>query len=149
MIAAVNNQARRGPQPGSNSQRQSLVTAKEAWGDDLEEWVATLAMACDRSSQNLIAKRMNYSPSVISAVLNRSYKGAYSAVEKTVRGHLLAETLECPVLGELRQHICLEHQKRAVHLNPTSAARVQLAKACRGGCVHSRLTNTKEADHAE
>jgi hypothetical protein len=138
MIAASN---RRGPQAGSNSPKQAMATATAAWGNELDEWLIVLATACDRSSQNMVAKKMGYSASVISAVLNKRYQGAYSAVEKTIRGKLMAETLECPILGDLQLDICLAHQKRAVHLNPTSAMRVTLAKACRGGCIHSRLPN--------
>jgi hypothetical protein len=139
MIAAVNKA--RGPQPGTTSPRQALTTATAFWTEGVPEWVLVLATACDRSSQNMVAKKLGYSASVISAVLKRSYKGAYTAVEKTIRGKLMAETLDCPVLGELQQDICLRHQKIAMQLNPTSALRVQLAKACRGGCVHSRLPN--------
>ncbi len=137
MISAVNE---RGPQPGAGSPRQSLVTAEAAWGNDLDDWIVVLATACDNKSQNMIAKKMGYSGSVVSSVINRTYKGDYKAVEKATRGCFMAETLECPVLGELKLHICLGHQKRAVNLNPTSGMRVQLAKACRSGCVHARFS---------
>jgi hypothetical protein len=147
MIAAVNRP--RGPLPGTTGPRQALNTATEFWTDGLPEWVLVLATACDRSSQNVVAKKLGYSASVISAVLKCSYKGAYTAVEKTIRGKLMAETLDCPVLGDLQQDICLRHQKTALHLNPTSSLRVQLAKACRGGCVHSRLPNRHGGDDAE
>jgi hypothetical protein len=132
---------KRGPEMGFNSPRRSLETATESWGNDLPEWVEILAKACDRTSQGTVAKKLNYSGSVISAVIKNNYKGSYPLIEQTVRGKLMAETLECPVLGDLQQDICLAHQKRAMNANPTSGMRVQLSRMCRGGCIHSRLTN--------
>lgn len=137
----------RGPQPGTGSPRRAVVTVKEVWSP-LPEWVLTLAEACDRTSQSAVAKRLNYSGSVISAVLNGVYKGNTDAVEKAVRGALMAETLECPVLGEIRKNICLTTQNKARDFQPTSFVRVQLYRNCRGGCVHSRLAKTLEAPNA-
>ncbi len=140
---------KRGPQAGTSSPRQALATATEAWGNDLPQWVVVLASACDRTSQNMIAKKLGYSASVISAVLNQCYKGTYSTVEQTIRGKLMAETLDCPILGNLKQDICLAHQKRAMNPNPTSGMRVQLSRACRGGCPHSRLPNRNAGDEVQ
>ncbi len=147
MIAAVIKP--RGPMAGTNSPKLALVNAKEAWGEAVPDWVFMLATACDRTSQNAVAKQLGYSGSVISAVLKHSYIGGYDNVEKTVRGALMAETLDCPVLGDLPQHICLRHQKHAMNGNPTSSMRVQLSRMCRGGCIHSRLPNKNGGQHAE
>lgn len=86
-----------------------------------------------------MARRLGYSGSVVSAVLTNSYRGKVHAVEKAVRGALMAEELDCPVIGALRKDLCLDHQKKAVHFRPTSRWRVTLYQHCRGGCVHSRL----------
>jgi hypothetical protein len=145
MIAQI-TKSKRGPQSGTSSPRQAMATASAAWGNDLPEWVSVLATACDRSSQNNVAKKMGYSASVISAVLNQCYKGAYNAVEQTIRGKLMSETLECPILGALKQDICLAHQKRAMNPNPNSGLRMQVSRACRGGCPHSRLPNRNATD---
>lgn len=135
---------KRGPRPGAGAPQQALVNAQAAWGQDIPEWVVTLAEACDRSSQNAIARRLNYSGSVVSAVINRTYKGGYDTVEQAVRGSLLAETHHCPVLGELAKNDCLEHQKKAGKFQPTSSMRVQLYRACRGTCPHSRMARKAE-----
>lgn len=134
----------RGPQPGQNAPRVSLASATEAWGDDIEEWVITLAEACDRQSQSLVAKRLGYSGSVISSVIKRNYKGSYQMVEQAVRGALMNEKLDCPVLGEIGRHDCLSNQKKAATFNPTSSFRVQLYRACRGNCPFSRMNLAKE-----
>lgn len=129
----------RGPQPGTTSPRAALSNATAAWGSNLPEWIVTLAEACDRSSQNAVAKRLNYSGSVVSSVLNNAYKGGLDAVEQAVRGALMAETHDCPVLGEISKSKCLDHQKKAQKFQPTSSMRVQLYRACRGACPFSRV----------
>lgn len=142
MSAVTIIQGSRGPKPGAGSPRKAVSTATQAWGE-LPEWLLVLAEACDASSQNVVAKRLGYSNSVVSAVLANSYKGAVHAVEKTVRGALMAEELDCPVLGALRKDRCLENQKKAVHFHTTSSLRVRLYMSCRGKCVHSRMAIEK------
>lgn len=138
----------RGPAPGAGSPRQSMARARQAWGETLPDWVDALAASCDASSQAQVAKRLRFSPSVVNQVLNATYKGSNSAIEQAVRGVLLAETLECPVLGELRRNICLRHQKRARGaFTPTSSAAVQLYRSCKGGCPFSRVA--QEFNHGE
>ena len=138
----------RGPAPGTGASRQSLANARAAWGETIPDWVEALAASCDASSQAQVAKRLRFSPSVINQIVNGNYKGSRSAVEQAVRGVLLAETLDCPVLGELPRNVCLEHQKRARgQFTPTSSARVQLYRACKGGCPFSRVA--QEFNHGE
>lgn len=112
----------------------------EKWGDDAPEWLIVLAEACDRTSQNAVAKRLDYSGSVVSSVINRSYNGNLATVEQAVRGLLLAETLICPVLQKINKKDCLGHQKRARQRLATSSWRVAITRACRNGCIHSHLT---------
>jgi hypothetical protein len=140
-------EGKRGPTAGSNSPKQAMSTAMAAW-KVMPDWVFILAEACDRTSQNAVAKRLKYSGSVVSAILNNNYKGNAEAVEKSVRGVLMAETLECPVLGELRKNICLEHQTRAKVFSSTSTLRVRMFQACRGGCMHSRLSQKVGVENA-
>lgn len=120
----------------------SAANAAAAWGDAIPDWIVTLAMWCDRSSQNVAGREMSYSGSVVNAVLRKTYKGDLRAIEKAVRGRFMREVVACPVLGEIGAHICLDHQKRAVRFSAGSSLRVALARACKGGCPHSRLTNT-------
>lgn len=129
----------RGPKPGASAPRVSLTNASEAWGDAMPDWIRCLAEACDRSSQSVIAKRLGISGSVVSGVLRRNYAGTYESVEKATRGALMGDTLDCPVLGELATHACLDNQKRARNFSSASSIRVKLYRACRGGCMHSRM----------
>lgn len=138
MTLIIDRNGKRGPQAGTQSPRQAFATAKASW-KDMPDWLVVLAEACDRSSQSKVAKRLGYSGSVVSSVLNRKYNGDYSAVEKSIRGALMAEVLDCPVLGDINTKLCLEHQKRARNFQPTSSMRVRLYKNCRGACLHSRL----------
>jgi hypothetical protein len=148
----IQNTGTRGPKPGQWSPRQALQTATEAWANTdsgLPDWVQTLAEACDRTSQGAVAKKIGMSASVVSATIKANYKGTYDGIEARVRGALMAEEVECPVLGPLRKDACLDHQKRAQNFAATSTMRVRMYRACKGGCVHSRLVKTVGGDHAE
>lgn len=135
---------KRGPQAGTKSRSGPLAieTVQRCWPTPTPDWVLQLAEACDRTSQNVVAKKLRVSASVISQVVNCKYLGSYEQVEKTARGVLLSETLDCPVLGELKKNFCNEHQKRALRVFPSSGARTALQRHCRGGCVHSRLNSS-------
>jgi hypothetical protein len=144
----IDRNGKRGPQAGTHSPRQALATATAAWAS-VPDWLHVMAEACDRSSQSKVAKRLGYSGSVVSSVLNRKYNGDYSAVEKSIRGALMSETLDCPVLGDIKTNLCLEHQKRARSFQPTSSMRVRLYKQCRGSCLHSRLNIAAGGENAQ
>ncbi|MBK1868285.1 transcriptional regulator [Aestuariivirga sp. YIM B02566] len=117
----------------------------------MPDWIRCLAEACDRSSQSAIAKRLGVSGSVVSGVLRQTYAGTYETVEKATRGALMGDTLVCPVLEEIPAHVCLDHQKRARNFSSASSLRVKLYRACRGGCIHSRIktTSAEEGGNAE
>lgn len=126
------------------------VTASEkaaaAWaGAAMPDWVRVLAEEAGRSSMGAVARRIGYSTGVVSAVIANKYKGDLGSVEARVRGALLSEEVECPVLGAVRKDRCVDEQKK--NFTGTSALRTRLFNACRGGCVHSRLT--KGASHAD
>lgn len=116
----------------------NIERARAAWGEDIPDWVTVLAEDCDRSSQKAAGNRIGYSSSVINQVLKRNYVGGdLAAVELAVRGALLSAVVDCPVLGELPTHECLSAQRRPY--GNTNPIRVQLYRACRSGCAHSRL----------
>ena len=119
----------------------ATAKARRAWGGNMPDWVAELAAACDATSQNRVAKRIGYSASTISQVLSRTYRGDMARVEQAVRGALMHETVHCPVLGELPQHVCLEHQKKAARgLVGTSSWRTRLTRTC-PSCQHATTAN--------
>lgn len=111
--------------------------ANAAWGADLPSWVAALAVACDQASQRAVAQRIGYSPAVVSTVLGRSYRGDLTAVQTAIEGALMAVTVACPILGRLTTDLCRHYQQAAY--STANPLRIQLFRACRAGCPHSRL----------
>lgn len=120
-----------------------LASAREAWGDALPDWVEELAKFAMATSGAAAAKRIGMSPSVVTSVCRARYSGDLAAVEARVRGALMNESVDCPVLGEIARDYCLDEQKKR-HVG-SSAARTALFHACRGGCPNSRLKT--ERDH--
>jgi len=119
--------------------------ARRNWGDALPDWVVALAEEASRTSGVAAARRLGYSPAVVTGVINATYPGDMGAVEEKVRGALMGVEVECPILGEIGRDRCLDEQKKK--FRGTSAIRTRLYAACRGGCPHSRLKST-EATHA-
>lgn len=111
------------------------------WGEEAPDWVLILAEECDRTSQQKVGLKIGYSGSVVNQVLKKGYAGDSKAVEQSVRGAYLNATVECPILGELALHRCLQHQR--AKYSPVNQMRVRLYKACRGlggpRCKHSKL----------
>jgi DNA-binding transcriptional regulator YdaS (Cro superfamily) len=101
------------------------------------DWIDILDRECRRSSQKRAAERLGYSAAVVNQVLKGTYKGDLSAVEQAVRGALLDLKLNCPVCGDLPAQKCLEYQR--LPFAATNPQRVQLYRACRSGCPHSRI----------
>lgn len=111
--------------------------ARSAWGEALPDWVDVLAEECDRHSGATIARRIGYSGAVVSHVLGAKYKGDLGKVEAKVRGALMGEIVHCPVLDEITKDRCISEQGRK--FSATSSTRAKLFRACRAGCIHSRL----------
>lgn len=105
-------------------------------------WLDVLREACERNTQAAVGRRLGYSASVISSVLSGTYRGDLARVERAVRGALMGDRVDCPVLGSIRLDTCIGAQRRTL-----TEARHELVarlwRACRSGCVHSRLS---EAD---
>lgn len=120
-----------------------LDRATAAWGDAMPPWVGVLAAACDLSSQNKVAGKLGYSAATVSNVLAAKYPGDLRAVERAVRGALMDQTVECPVVGQLSTQACGEHQK--AKWAPHNPQRIQFYRACRAGCPHSQLSKTEGA----
>lgn len=121
----------------------ALQTARQAWGDDLPDWVSVMAEACEGegSSQKKVAVTIGYSPAVVNTVLKRTYKGDLMAVKQAVEGALLHAVMQCPVLGEIQANTCLINQRKP-YAN-TNPIRIRLYQACHGTCPHSRLSKEK------
>jgi len=109
----------------------------------LEPWFLVLQEVCGKSTQAHAAKRIGYSAPVVNQVLAGNYKGDLKRVQRAVEGALMSVIVDCPVVGEIPQQKCIEHQRAP--FAATSAARVQLYHACRGGCTHSLIEKTGAA----
>lgn len=125
----------------------ALDRARSAWGEDIPAWVEALARECDATNQARAAKRIGYSTAVVSHVLRGSYTGALSAVERAVKGALMAVTVDCPVVGTLGTDQCQQNQRAP--FSSGNPLRIQLYRACRNGCAHSRLSQATGAKRAE
>ncbi|MHA7882778.1 transcriptional regulator [Nitratireductor rhodophyticola] len=115
--------------------------AAAAW-HPLPDWVAELATLVDRIGLRSAEKRVGYSASAISTVINGRYRGDMQRVEETVRGALMGRVVECPVLGEIGRDQCLLWQKKP--FAATSSMRAAVYRACRGGCPHSAHTKPED-----
>ena len=112
----------------------AMNTAKTAWNDLMPEWLIVLATECDSTSQAKTAKRIGFSPAVVSLVLQNKYRGNLKNVEKAVRLALMAGTVICPILGEISEADCARNQSQP--FTSTNSGRVRLYKACRK-CEHN------------
>ncbi len=106
----------------------------------IEPWFEVLRAECERTTQAAVADRIGMSATVVNQVLNGKYPGRLDNVRQRVEGALMAQTVTCPVLGELRRHECLDHQKRP--FAATNSVRVMMYRACRDGCPHSEIGRT-------
>lgn len=116
----------------------NLDKARACWGDPMPEWVEALAEACDAGTQTAVGKKLGYSGAVVSLVLSNKYgAGDMEKFEGVVRGALMAQTVDCPVLQDISRDRCLHWQERP--FSTTSGNAVRMYHACRSGCPHSRL----------
>lgn len=109
-------------------------------------WLARLRQEVARTSQRRVADALrgdNGYPSetLLSQVLNGKYPGQTGRLQRLVEGHYLGHTVACPVLGEISRADCEHHQVRP--FAATNPQRVDLFRACRGGCPHAH----GEPDH--
>lgn len=119
----------RGPQPGTAARVDFVAKARAAWSDAAPPEVIILAEACNAATQSAVAARVGYSPGAISAVLANKYLGDMISVRARIRGALMAETVMCPILGEIGRDRCLTEQKRP--FAATNSTRARLYHACK------------------
>lgn len=129
----------RGPKPGTrhNGVRSSLERATQAWELGVPIWVAALCDACDASSQSVVAKKLGYTPSAISQVINAKYDSESPVLEEKVRGMFMSQTVECPITGKLRRHLCQKYQAKKTAASSSTLAAIM--RHCKSGkCPHSK-----------
>jgi len=114
----------------------SVDTAREFWGEAIPDWVEALARACDETSQNKVALRLERSASLVSNILRNRYPADTGAVEDIVRGTLMSGRVACPVLGEIGTHVCRRWRGRAGHFENVNTQYVTMYRACNRCPVH-------------
>lgn len=107
-----------------------LDSARAAWGDPLPDWIETLALECQMTSQAAVAKKLEISSAAISTLLRRKYAGSTARMEERVRGVYLDGKVMCPALGELAVNECLKHRDRAKSFAMASPTRALMYRAC-------------------
>lgn len=107
------------------------------------DWLRTLRDEVKRTSNVRTAQRLGVSEATVSQVLSRTYKAATVRIERRVRGELMAQTCDCPVLFELSTKVCQTVQERARNAiaNPMYQ---QAWYACRG---EGRFSNAGPCPH--
>lgn len=108
----------------------SLEVARSAWGTDLPDWVETLAIECDRSSQNKVSKQLKRSASAVSQVLNRKYGADLSEMEGRVRGVFQEQTVACPSMGAMPTQVCQDWRVKSRTFLLGDPQRVRMFRAC-------------------
>lgn len=134
---------KRGPQPGSPIARMRPIDkARDAWGGVPPAEIEALALACERSTAKAVAAQLGYSGALISHLLARKYPGDVDLAFAKIRGVLMGEQVECPILGTIGSKRCLDEQKRP--FAATNSTRARLFHAC-AACPNNRK-NQEKAD---
>ncbi|MEM6836310.1 MAG: transcriptional regulator [Cyanobacteria bacterium P01_C01_bin.120] len=124
--------------PGPSPKPSGQASPTQGEGEDNKpDWIQELSRQCDASSQRKVAGRLGVSPAVVNQLLKNSYPGDMVGMEARVRGEFMALVVACPVLGELSSKDCQQWQRKT--FAATNPLRVQMYRACRGGCPHSSL----------
>lgn len=96
-----------------------------------EDWLPALRAEVERTNQTRAATKIGVSEATVSQVLSGNYKASTLRIERRVRGALLGETCDCPVLYSPPLHVCqmVQERKQGQFGNPHYA---QAWLACRG-----------------
>lgn len=97
---------------------------------------AALEAAVKRlGSQSKVADDLGISPAVVNNLLKDRYPGDVQGMAVRIRGQYMAETVQCPVMGQLGRRHCLDYQARPLAF--TNPVRVALHRACKT-CSHRK-----------
>ena len=110
--------------------QSSLARARASWPAPLPDWVETLALECDRTSQNKVAILLDRSSAVVSQVLNNKSPAALHQIEDRVRGVFMDGRVACPGLGEIATQHCQDWRAKAPKLEVGNPLRLRMYRAC-------------------
>lgn len=103
---------------------------RAAWGEDLPDWVLSMAEQCAASSQSQVARKMGRSAATISQILRRKYPAPLGGIEQVYRGVFENLVVECPALGTVPANECRDWQLKAVRFVNVNSLRVRMFRAC-------------------
>lgn len=108
----------------------------------MSDWIEILRQECEKSSQRDVAKKLGSTPTSVNLILNGKYPNetGIKKLQEAVESEYLNKTVNCPVLGETPLSKCNFHQNR--EFAATNPQRVMLYRACRSGCMNSKLAQT-------
>lgn len=107
------------------------VAARVATRLPAPAWLTALRAEVARTNQTRTAARLGLSDGTVSQVLSGTYGASTLRIERRIRGELLGETCECPVLHDPSLRVCQDVQER----DPKATANPQHQQAwfaCRG-----------------
>ncbi|MFK3859317.1 helix-turn-helix domain-containing protein [Pseudoalteromonas rhizosphaerae] len=104
-------------------------------------WLEVLADETKAQGMRLVAQKLGVSKATVSQVINGKYKANTKVIQQRVEGVFMASTVDCPILDVIPINVCLEHQ--AKKFAATNHVRVALYRACRNGCPHSKICESK------
>ncbi|MFM9902162.1 MAG: hypothetical protein ACKVOT_14215 [Polaromonas sp.] len=93
---------------------------------------AALRAAVTRfGSQTKVAEALSVTGPVVSMLLADKYPGSVEQMAQRIRGEFMAETVLCPVMGNLSKRSCLDNQALPqAFTNPVRAALGRACKSC-------------------
>jgi len=104
--------------------------ARKAWAGNAPDWVEALAKACDLTSQAKTATQIGYSAGAVNLVLSNRYGASTDAIEQSVRGALMSETVACPVMGKIGKDRCRQGVEVSKTFSAANSQHVRLFKTC-------------------
>lgn len=115
----------------------NVARAKDAWGDELPNWVLKMAEDCNRTSQSKVGRRLGVSASLVSQTISRKYPGDMTRIRELAQGEYERATVPCPVLGEIAPLACRRWQAKAERLRTGNNQNARMFRACRI-CPHCK-----------
>lgn len=83
-------------------------------------------------SQAKVAADLGVSAAVINTLLKDRYPGSVKNMAERIRGKYMSTTVQCPLMGTLGRHHCVNYQARPLAFtNPQRSALHRACKTCK------------------
>lgn len=108
----------------------ALDRARAGWGDAMPSFVHRIALACDLSSQAVMADALGISRTALSQVISNKYPGTPKGLPDRVDALCPPlPSVECPIMGRIGSKLCDE--TRALAYCATNSKHINQFRACR------------------